>query len=296
MKCFLITLFLCSFKLVTAQNFKDRFYQQMERNDTAAAKLTLAEWERMDPDNDAFLIATFNYYYLTGKSGGIEVKKDASEKDDFLIEDSAGTVVGSISNNTAFDKARVQKGLDAIDEGIRLYPDRLDMRFGKIHVLGILEEYAPFTEAILASTDYGYKIHHQWQWADSIPVEEGEEFFLVSVQDYIETLFNANDDSLLKDVLLIANKILSYRPDHVMSLSNIAVAQSFLGNYEDALISLLQAEKAVPKDPIIINNIAELYKRLNDTAKAREYYSRLQSVGDENDREHAREELDKLKE
>ena len=84
-------------------------------------------------------------------------------------------------------------------------------------------------------------------------------------------------------------------PDHVESLSNLAISHILENNYSKALEPLLAAEDRSPQDPIILGNIAYVYLNLEDKKKASEYYQKLVEFGDDNARRFAEQQLNKMK-
>jgi tetratricopeptide (TPR) repeat protein len=93
----------------------------------------------------------------------------------------------------------------------------------------------------------------------------------------------------------IALEILKYNPNHVESLSTYALTYIILGEYEPGIEALLKAEELAPTDIIVLNNLAQAYKRNGDTALAIVYYDKILEIGDERDKKMAQSEIDKLK-
>ncbi|HEX6333516.1 MAG TPA: tetratricopeptide repeat protein, partial [Flavisolibacter sp.] len=137
-------------------------------------------------------------------------------------------------------------------------------------------------------------INNAWLWKDGKLLEDPEAFFLSSLQGYCITIYNTEDDDLLPLMRQISEGVVKYYPDHVESLSNIALTYLVTGNYDKALAYLLKAEKVAPKDVIVLNNIAEAYKRKGDKAHAKAYYEKIIKYGDDADKEDARERMNGL--
>src|SRR5690606_3650185 len=197
------------------------------------------------------------------------------------IADSANQVVGYIHGETSYNPKYLNLGFDVIDKGIAKFPNRLDMRFGKIHMLGQVNNYDAFTDEIVKSIDFSIKNKNKWQWTMNEFVKEPKDFLLDNIQTYINNLFDLGDGQA-KNIRTIAETTLKNYPDHVVSLSNLGISYIFENNYSKALDPLLTAEKKTPKDPIILGNIAYVYVNLKDNKKAIEYYEKVIQYGDDN--------------
>ena len=59
--------------------------------------------------------------------------------------------------------------------------------------------------------------------------------------------------------------------------------------------ALLKAEKYAPSDYIVLNNIAEAYKRKGDTSNALTYYEKVIKYGDDEAKADAKKKIEELK-
>jgi tetratricopeptide (TPR) repeat protein len=125
--------------------------------------------------------------------------------------------------------------------------------------------------------------------------ETGKDFFLSSLQDYQLQLYNTGNDDLLVNMRKIANEILKYYPNHIESLSNLAITYLLTQQYDNAIKPLLKAEKINPKDYIVLSNLAHAYKLKGDKEKTIEYYEKTIEYGDEQAKQYAKQQLKELK-
>jgi tetratricopeptide (TPR) repeat protein len=137
-------------------------------------------------------------------------------------------------------------------------------------------------------------LKNQWKWTDNKKVENPERFFLNTIQEYVVQLYNAGDEQLGR-MRRIAQAILKYYPGNVESLSNLAITYGLEGNYDKALESLLQAEKIMPRDVIVLNNIATMYERKGDKLNAIKYFELTAKHGDKEMKDAAVKKLRALK-
>jgi tetratricopeptide (TPR) repeat protein len=188
----------------------------------------------------------------------------------------------------------LKKGFDYIDKGLSKYPNRLDMRFGKIYLLGQIENYEKFTAEIINTIDYSHVNKNKWTWADNKPLGDPENFMLSSIQDYQLQLYNTENDNLIENMKRIAEAVLKYYPEHIESLSNISIVFMLQKQYDKALDTLLKAEKLNPKDCIVLNNIAQTYKLKGDTINAIKYYKLTIQYGDDQAKNYANGQIEEL--
>lgn len=296
-KTTLLFLLLLTTTAVFGQDYQADFQKFCRENDTVNQLNVLTEWESVNPKDAELFTSYFNYHFLKARKEMIVMSTDEPNDDDIglVLNDSSNNTAGYLTSEMYYDQAEIEKALSKIDEGIALYPDRLDMRFGKIYLLGEIEDWDNFTSEILKTIQYSAKNKNNWTWTDNVKEENGEEFFITSLQDYQVQLYETDDDLLLENMRNIATEILKYYPNNVESLSNISLSYLVVGEYDKGIESLLKAEKINPKDYIVLSNIAYGYKMKGDKAKAIEYYNKAIEFGDENTKEFAKQEIEEMK-
>lgn len=266
----------------------------LSQKDTAAQKELLQRWQQASPGDAELYVAFFNYYFAKSKSEIVSLTQAAGSDPSFRITDSTGKTVGFMGGETRFDSNLLAEGFRYIDSGIYKYPDRLDMRFGKVYVFGQVGDYARFTSGIIQTIHFGKTINNKWRWTNNKELEDPEKFLLETIQEYVVQLYNAGDDQLdrMRDIALA---VLQYYPNHVESLSNLAITYSIQGDPDKALDALLKAEKAAPQDYIVLNNIANTYRQKGDKPNAIRYYELTLKYGDADIKAEVTERLKELK-
>jgi len=285
-----------TFHTAYSQDYYNEFLNYANPGDTLRQMEILKKWESEKPNDPELFTSYFNYYYGKSRSEILTLTKEQPKDRSVEFKDSTHQVAGYIGGRVSYQENELQKGFAKIDEGIRLYPDRLDMRFGKIYVLGELEKWKEFTEETIKTIDYSVKNNNAWTWTLNAKKENGMEFFLSSLQDYQVQLYNTENDNLLSNMREIANEVLKFYPDHVESLSNVALTYLLTGEYDKALPPLLHAEKINPEDYIVLSNIAEAYKLKGNKVKAIEYYKKVLKFGDEDAKSYSKQQIKELSE
>ena len=293
----LLSLLIATTSILSAQSYFEEFNSFQQAGDTVKQKELLDNWKEEKPNDSELYTSLFNYYFTKSQNEVLILSSGTPPKDQEYIEltDSTNTVAGFISSKIDYDKSNLKLAFESITKGIELYPNRLDMRFGKIFVLGQIKDWSNFTEEIIKTIDYSSINNNNWTWTLNEKRNDGENLFLGSLQDYQMQLYNTMDDDLLKNMREIAQAILKYYPNHIESLSNLSITFLVEEKFKEALIPLRKAEKISPQDFIILNNIAYCYKEMGNKQLAIEYYEKVKKYGDKQAIELANDEIAKMK-
>jgi tetratricopeptide (TPR) repeat protein len=285
---------------VFGQNDLQQFKLLSENKDTLGQRILLENWEKRSLNDPELYVAYFNYFVEKSRSEVLVIGQDLKQNAYMVLEiesqdSSKQDRVEYMYRQVSFQEFYTQKAIEWIDKGIDRFPNRLDMRFGKIYFLGLLENYEAFTEQIIQTVDYSAINQNQWLWTENCVLEQPKEMMLGSIQDYQNDLYATSQDTLLYNMQKIAEAVLKVYPDHIESLSNIGAVYFLLGQYEKALTPLLTAYQLNPKDLVVINNIAEIYNELGLNIKAEAYYRLMMKYGDKQDKKYAKEKIKELK-
>jgi tetratricopeptide (TPR) repeat protein len=276
----LITVFICLTHSLFAQDFRNTFRELSAKGDSVATLKLLHTWQKTKPNDPEMYVAFYNYYALEGLKDVLSLQKEQPGGESFQLTDSTGKVAGYLGSQQALNINYLNHGFKYIDSAIDKFPTRLDMRFGKVYVLGRMEDYEKFTGEIIKTIKYGQSINFKWIWTDSKPLDDPEKFMLGTVQNYVIQLFNAGD-KYVGYIGDIAQTVLKYKPDHVESLSNLSISYMIKKDYPHAIEGLLKAEKLAPQDYIVLNNIAYCYELQGNKPNAINYYKRVKQYGDD---------------
>ncbi len=277
------------------QDFRTEFLENIETNDTIKQIEILKKWEIISPNDPELFVSYFNYHFLKGKKEVVSLSTKEPNGEGLVLKDSLNQTAGYFGSEIYFDKSEIQKGIDKIDIGIKSFPNRLDMRYGKIYTLGQIEDWDKFTSEIIKTIEYSKINNNHWTWTNNETVEDSENFFLTGLQDYQMQLYDSGNDELLVNMRNIADSILKIYPNHIPSLSNISITYLLTGEFDRAIETLLKAEKIDESDYIILANIAHGYKLKGENVKAIEYYEKTIKFGDEQTKEFARKQINDLK-
>ena len=294
----------------TAQDVYSRFYEALQGGDSAATATLMGEIRATGGQGAERYVAEYNYYihramrYSGMMTSTVYPSEDGDELVDgevYTLTDSTGAEAGYMYFATWWDYTLADSALATIDQGIALHRDRLDMRYGKTHLLRMLRRWDDFAACVHATLDRTAQNRCGWVFpdVDEVPMDT---VIIKGVLDYERSLFEALQNSpdsataMHRNALLrgIAGHMLRLYPKDVYSLNFMAVTYQIEGDRQNALKWLLQAEKASPKDALVLTNIADTYHNLGNTKKERKYLKKIIALGDEEFSERARQYLDEL--
>ena len=298
MKKKISVLFVLLFSVISQMfgaNYQSDFNKYFKNKDFVNQLKTLKSWEKSSPKDAELYTCYFNYYYARSQEEVLSLTVDKPDGEALIIGDSTGKVAGYIGSQTTTDKSNFKMCIRKIDEGIALFPNRLDMRFGKIYALGQVKDWEDFTSEIIKAIKYSKDNNNNWTWTNNEIKEEGKEFFLSSLQDYQLQLYNTEDDKLLTNMRDIAIAVLEVYPNHIESLSNLSITYMVSKNYDKAIEVLLRAESLNPKDGIVLMNLAHGYKMKGDKVKSILYYEKAIEFVDDSSKEYSKKQIIELK-
>lgn len=278
------------------ENFQEKFKELCQTRDTIGQLKLLQRWEKSKPKDPELFTSLFNYYYDKSKKQAVNISTEQLKGESLSFQNKDGKTVGYISDRKPiFLDKLLEKSFEKIDKGINLYPNRLDMRFGKVYALGQLPDWERFTSEIIKAIDYSSINKNNWTWTNDEKYNGGEKEFLLDIQTYQLQIYNTGDDNLLKYMQKIAIKVLEHYPNHIESLSNLSITYLLDKKYDKAIEKLKIAEKINPKDGIILSNIAHGYRLKGDINSSIAYYEKMLKLDDNKSVEFAKQRLKEIK-
>ncbi|HEY1031941.1 MAG TPA: hypothetical protein VGD89_09220 [Flavipsychrobacter sp.] len=286
-------LFLLVCNNTIAQSYNARFDKLFNAKDTAGQRMLLEKWYAEKPDDAEYYTAAFNYHAVKSREPVLSFDDKAQGKNSLAVRNNQDSTMAFLNESAGYNPQALVQAYRVIDEGIGKFPKRLDMRFGKIYMLGENGRYDVFADELVKTLQYSATINHQWLWTDNKPVKDPVTFLKDNTQSYILQLYEVGDEQA-DNMLKAANAALLLFPDHAPFLSDQAVAYSIKNELSQALVPLLKAAAIVPEDYIVLNNIAEIYYRLKDKENALKYYRMVLKYGDAQAKNLAKERIKEL--
>ena len=230
-------LFLFFFFSVVSYGFGQTNYQKFkelyQKNDTVAVQKLLEDWGK-NPDAE-FYVSAVNYYFNKSKKEVLTLDKSVPKKEALEVKDDNGNVVAYLSSKDLYDTNLLQKTFKYFDEGISKFPDRLDIRFGKVYILGQIEDYENFSKEIVKTIQYSTKNKNNWLWSENEKLEGGEKEFLLSIQDYNNQIYDKNDETKVTNsghtVFASAHMLISFHNSSIEGKSLYSSATLIISSF-----------------------------------------------------------------
>ncbi len=288
---------LCFSNLMISDEMKDIYTNLLQKRDFDALYIHLTNWEKQSPDNPEMYIGFFNYYVFRNKKEGVVLGKTPKSNAVFkfnITDPKTGKVVGYMNGTEIYNSEDVQKGITYIEKALSLYPNRLDMHFGKVYILGEIEDYNNFTEQLIKIMDISKINNNKWLWADGKELPDAKNFVENNIQAKIRQLFALSSDEGDELLYTLSKKLIEVYPDCIYGYDNTGLYCMLKKDYKGSLSYFKQAEAINSKDGYVLWHMAIAYENINDLDNAKAYYIKVISYGDEQLKRNAKKKLDIL--
>lgn len=271
----------CSVFAQNREEMYEDFVNAVHKNDTSAMLSVISNWEKAYPD-DAELYSLRTNYYLSNairEDVGLSDQAPTDGRQYWVMTDSLG-VNYYIFPELQIDSVRFNSAIHSLQEGISRYPDRSDLRLGKITVHLMVYDNEAAVEEIHAMLKYSKINSNKWLTSLDNPLEgDGESFLMECTQSFFGQLFDAGD---MDSAERLSDVCIEEYPDKPVFLSDKAAIRYSVGDIDEALAYYLKARILDPADMLITDNIARLYLMQGDITNSIKYYKIVAESGDKN--------------
>lgn len=257
------------------QEWFDKYKKLLNDGDTIALKDCICRWEKAEPNSPDVIAAWYNYYVKRAMEEVLSlstVKPADGEQYLELQNDTTKETAGYLYGQTEYNDKLMQAAYAKIDEGIRKYPDRIDLPFGKVHMLLKQGLYDDALSQLSKVIERSKTNRNQWLWTLNKPFADGKEFLIDTMQDYFNQLLDINDN---KPAYELNEMVLAAYPEDIRFRSNKASLLAMKGNYAEALPLFASIHKDAPEDDIVAFNLAICYEKTGDKKNAIANYQPL---------------------
>ena len=289
-----LSLLLACFTAVNAQTASEDFqtrYQNLVKRVGAAGigvETLVDRWEKAFPEDPSMLEAKFNYYLEKSRTTTLVAK----DTDRYMGNKPALTLKDSLDRDvryfeeTFYDDSLFALSSQAIDKAIRLYPDRIDLRFDKVTALTQYEKESPdmAASALAGLIDYNAVSHPAWKVGDQVI---DAETFEAAVQEYCFAFYTIGSPVSYEAFLSLSEKMLTYDPKSTLFLTNVGTYWLIAKNdTRKALKCYNKVLKLDPENYTAVKNCIILARKGKNTKLEKKYLPTLIKIT-EDEREKA---------
>lgn len=259
---------------IVAQTYQEKFDLKMEENDTTSMYQLILDWRKNEPNNPETEVAIFNYFAMRAFTEIVTLNTTPPEDGSEALEmvDSLGNVSGYIYGTPSINDSLIQLSVKYINQGISKYPNRLDLRLGKIYVLRESQHWDWMEEEMINTIRQGQANKNSWYWMKNEPVEDDLNFLNSSLQEHFYALFESGLPYGYEIIERCSKIMLEQDDANVITLSNVATCKMMDEEYTEALTYINKAYSINPNDEIIINNAGFCHWKLGHPEDAKRYY------------------------
>jgi tetratricopeptide (TPR) repeat protein len=264
-----------------------------------SAAVEIRQLRKEAPEDPEYYVLSYNYFVWRSMPDSAITSFLASNGDSNLTARDSTILENMVHRGRrleSYDIDSLEKGLQILRRGLDLYPDRLDMRFGIVYATASAGLYSEMTDALIGILERRRVNESKWLWSFSQPLDQDpDSFVLENVQSRVFGLWqigSASTDSLLA---LIAEALIQTYPTSVYGYTTLGNSYTVKGDYGKALGLLSKAHELDSGDGIVINDLADLYRRMGDTANAIKYFTLLDQIGTVEEKEIAKKSLKELR-
>lgn len=297
MKRFAVSVIVALFSGITFAQTRaelyNRFDKSISQSDSTAIASLIEDWEKLYPDDAELYSVRANYYFMNAinKVTVMSDKEPTDGRRTLVFLDLLG-VTRYMYTESHYNTARIGLAEGTLAEGIAKYPDRLDLRLGKVAIHLQAKENALAALEIESALERSVVNKNKWLGTLDEPIKtDGVSYLRECVQDYFVDFINADD--MISAGSIVDAAIRLYPKDAVF-LADKGTICYYSNDLKGALKWYLASRENAPDDMLVADNIARIYDKLGDKQNAIKYYRIVAESGDENYAESARARLKNL--
>ncbi len=259
MKKLLTVIFLFVIFSTYAFEFKQSFYDLLDKGDTELAEIFLAEWESNDVGNPELFLAKATL--LLAKS--------------FIASENPNGNPEDIYNNSQMivepNDSILHLALETLREGIEVFPNRLDFRLAKAQAFQYIDDQKSLSKLGIDILKHSRVNGCKWDWNDgeSLNAEEGLKNMLDGIHAIEYYLYHHS----FKDDLLDLN--LKYYPSDSEALLVKGMSLMDDGKYKEARRFLEFANEKQPDDYAVMFYLGVVYSKMGEKEKEKEILKKI---------------------
>lgn len=243
-----------------AQDLPTTFRKAYQANDTAAMRLTLAQWRQQEPRSANVYVARASY--LARRA-----------------EHAARRKGGPAAPGTPTAAQLTDAAQNALCQALTLAPDRLDVQFALAKSYEKQGDAGQQVATLRQALGSHGKSGQPWHWYDSaeLPAPE-DEFVPASLDEYAEVYWQQSGETAWAVGRQLTDLITEYYPESYLGPFNLHECYSRRGQHEEALAQLQRARKLQPKEAATVAALVKTTLALGRKTEAQQYLGQLRKL------------------
>lgn len=270
-KIFLLSIFFICASVFGQENYQEKYLELLKANKMPELLTLLQSWEENDAQNPELYIAYFNYYIKLDSESYTQLGQMPDGRHGMYPE-------------TKYNTKNVNRGIEYLNKGLEIAPDRLDIYLGKCSSLGKTNQLSLLRDSIISLLDTYKNNQYDWKWSMGKSIKDlggnFEQVVVASIMDYLSLHFMDYSTgnylkSELNKVLDILEAEIAVFPDNVMVLNCLALYYDNVGEKDKSIEVIKKALDLNPKDEILKTNLAVTYEEMNKIELAKKLFKEL---------------------
>jgi len=272
-----------------ASDYLSDFNRVKATGDEKMVEAFLVEAGKTQAGNADYYATAANYWWQVSQS--VDITTRPAEGGDYSVRDKVtGAEVGSISTTGRGNPELPKRALETLTEGVRLFPQRVDMALGLAHIQYEMERQKACVSTLLKLLATAKKDPEELTWTRNAQLPSPAGFLIPeAIQKYTHALYREETPAADALCIRLCDATIATFPDHAFAYNVRAAMAAAQGQPAESLSYLEKASAKAPDDALILMNLGDSYAKANESAKARATYTKVLQLaeGDESLKEQA---------
>ena len=278
-------------KAVTTDDYYEQFWELWDAKKEDEAAALLETWQKENEKDPELYVCYFNMYMQKGSQEimHLEPTLPANYSGQYMTGRNDDGEPIYLYSGVEYDDENCDKAIEYIDKGLSYNPKRLDMHFGKAHLLFLRQQYENQVQVIKNVFELNKKYKNEWLWTKNESIEALGVGFGESIHEYILKWYNTGDSSTFKYMQEVSILYADNFPEDPIAFNDAGISSMLIGDLKTARIYFEKGYNLNPSDMLILSNLARACYNLGETEASKKYYEIMAACDDPDYNEYAKE-------